>query len=344
VFTPKLSISDYIAGAWAGLRIGWLLVAAAVIGTWIVASTRRGKVQGGIIGLTIGATTLIGLFTALDLSRSMLLLVAVLPLGWAYARRTTWWSRFHLAPLLAVTALLLPASHVVGRSIRPVDNIWSPPTPLTHFQNTLGIRCLDGDGTQAARVEAVKWFRKAAEQGLAEAQFNLALMCIRGDGTPLDGPGALKWFRAAAEQDFAKAQHKLAVMYAVGEIVPKNDAEAAKWYRRAAENGFAPAQSNLGAKYLAGVGVSKDNAEAVKWFRKAAQQGYAPAQSNLGVMYFRGTAVEKDLIEAHAWCQLAARDGFKDAENNLSMIEKEMSSAQKAKAAERARTLSSPGR
>ena len=245
VFAQDLSIVDYIAGAWAGLRVGWLFVAAAVIGTWTVASTHRGNVQAVAFGLAIGATALIGLFTALDLSRSMLLLITVVPLGWAYARRTTWWSRFHLAPLLAMAALVLPASHVVGRSVRPVDNLWSPPTPLTHFQNTLGVRYLDGDVFQADAVEAVNWFRKAADHGgLAEAQFNLGLMCIRGEGTPQDGPAALKWFRAAAEQGFAKAQHKLAVMYAVGEIVPKDDVEAARWYHEAAENGFATAQSN----------------------------------------------------------------------------------------------------
>ena len=56
-------------------------------------------------------------------------------------------------------------------------------------------------------------------------------------------------------------------------------------------------------------------------------------------MYFRGEAVARDLIEAHAWCQIAAAHGVQDAINNLALIEKEMSPAQKAEAAERARKL-----
>jgi hypothetical protein len=341
VFGHQLSVVDYITGAWAGLRIGWLFVAAAIIGTWTRASTRLARAHAVFLSVGVTMTGLIGLVTALDLSRSMVLLLPVLPLGWVCATRTVWWSILRVAPLVAVLALVLPASHVVGRSIRPVDNVWSPPTPLTHFQNTLGVRYLEGDGVFGDSVEAVKWFRNAADQGLAEAQFNLGLMCIRGDGTELDGPAAVRWFRAAAGQGFAKAQHKLAVMYALGEIVTKDDAESSKWYRKAAEQGYAPAQSNLGAKYLAGIGVARDNSEAVKWFRKAAEQGYAPAQSNLAVMYFHGNGVEKDLVRANAWCQLAAARGFQDAKNNLAMIEQQMTPGQKAEAAELARSLPS---
>ena len=53
--------------------------------------------------------------------------------------------------------------------------------------------------------EAVKWFRKAAEQGHAGAQANLGFMYDRGWGVPEDDREAVKWFRKAAEQGHAGA-------------------------------------------------------------------------------------------------------------------------------------------
>jgi TPR repeat protein len=96
---------------------------------------------------------------------------------------------------------------------------------------------------------------------------------------------ALKWYRRAADQGYAKAQYALGLDYYGGSGVPKDAAEAAKWFRKAAEQGYAMAQSYLGWCYAAGEGVPKDAAEGVKWYRRAAEQGFAEAQDRLGVCY-----------------------------------------------------------
>jgi TPR repeat protein len=93
---------------------------------------------------------------------------------------------------------------------------------------------------------AVKWYRKAAEQGHAEAQFKLGAMCFSGDGVLQDDAGAVKWYRMAAEQGHAEAQDDLGYMYENGLGVPQDDAEAEKWHWKAAEQGNAEAQYNLG--------------------------------------------------------------------------------------------------
>ena len=49
-------------------------------------------------------------------------------------------------------------------------------------------------------TEAAKWFRKAAEQGDAEAQSKLGECYYFGIGVEKDETEALKWFRKAAEQ------------------------------------------------------------------------------------------------------------------------------------------------
>ena len=72
---------------------------------------------------------------------------------------------------------------------------------------------------------------------------------------PEDDAAAVKWFRKAAEQGGADAQFFLGVMYAKGEGVLEDDAEAVKWYRKAAEQGYAGAQFNLGRMYANGDGV-----------------------------------------------------------------------------------------
>jgi len=114
---------------------------------------------------------------------------------------------------------------------------------------------------------------------------------------------AVKWYRKAAEQGNAKAQVNLGVMYYEGKGVTQDYQEAVKWYRKAAEQGLAGAQYNLGNGYYNGIGVTQDFAEAEKWYRKAAEQGDADAQHALGWMYlnFNGEGFTQDLAETLKW-------------------------------------------
>ena len=58
-------------------------------------------------------------------------------------------------------------------------------------------------------AEAVKWYRKAAEQGFAGAQFALGRMYAEGKGVPLDEVEATKWYRLAADQGHEEARNVL---------------------------------------------------------------------------------------------------------------------------------------
>ena len=91
---------------------------------------------------------------------------------------------------------------------------------------------------------------------------------------------AVKWYRLAAEQGFASAQFNLGIMYEQGKGVPENDAEAVKWFRGAAEQGHAAAQNNLGSMYGNGEGVPEDFIQAYKWWNLAAAQGDEDANKN----------------------------------------------------------------
>ena len=94
---------------------------------------------------------------------------------------------------------------------------------------------------------------------------------------------------------------------------------------------------NLGLMYDNGQGVPKDEAEAVKWYRKAADQGNASAQFNLGLMYDNGQGVPKDKAEAYKWWLLAGAQGDEQAKKNISIIEGNITPAQRTEGQRRAR-------
>jgi len=48
---------------------------------------------------------------------------------------------------------------------------------LANAQCNLGLRYDNGQGVKQDYTEAARWYRKAAEQGYALAQFNLGNMC-----------------------------------------------------------------------------------------------------------------------------------------------------------------------
>jgi TPR repeat protein len=160
----------------------------------------------------------------------------------------------------------------------------------------------------------VKWYRKAAEQGLADAQHALGVCYANGLGVAKDEAEAVKWYRKAAEQGNASAQGAIGRCYANGRGVVKNESEAAKWYSKAAEQGDAWAQCALGVCYDNGQGVAKDGAEAVQWYRKAAEQEDAGAQLNLGLCYANGRGVVKNESEAAKLYRKAAEQGDANAQ------------------------------
>jgi TPR repeat protein len=54
-------------------------------------------------------------------------------------------------------------------------------------------------------TEAIKWLKKAAEQGDAEAQYNLGFCYGNGEGVEKSFTEAVKWYKKAAEQGHEEA-------------------------------------------------------------------------------------------------------------------------------------------
>jgi TPR repeat protein len=180
-------------------------------------------------------------------------------------------------------------------------------------QCSLGYCYVYGWGVAEDEAEAVKWFQKSAESGHADAQRWL------GDfyGLTQDYLSAIKWYRKGAEQGDFSCQRELGDFYHDGKGVPKDYIEAVKWYRKAAEQNLSTAQCALGCCYRDGQGVTQDYGEAVKWFRLSADNGWAMAQYNLGLCYEGGKGVVQDYKQAVHWYRKAAEQGFSDAQESL---------------------------
>jgi len=63
------------------------------------------------------------------------------------------------------------------------------------------------------QAEASKWFRKAAEQGDADVQFNIGISYHTGQSVSQDFAKVLRWYRMAAEQGLAEAQLNIGISY-----------------------------------------------------------------------------------------------------------------------------------
>ena len=130
-----------------------------------------------------------------------------------------------------------------------------------------------GKGVAQDHAEAVRWYRKAADQGLAEAQFALGFGYANGQGgLAKDDVQAAFWYRKAADQGEAMAQNALCLMYDEGHGVPQNYALATYWYRRSAEQGNPTAQHLLGLMFDKGLGTPTNHVAAHTWLSLAASR------------------------------------------------------------------------
>jgi hypothetical protein len=93
----------------------------------------------------------------------------------------------------------------------------------------------------------------------------------------------VEWYRKAADQGHAHAQYNLGVMYHEGRGgLPQSDALAVEWYRKAADQGHAEGQVGLAQMYHFGLGgVPQDSSMALTLLQKAAVQGHKNAAARI---------------------------------------------------------------
>lgn len=168
------------------------------------------------------------------------------------------------------------------------------------------------------RHRAVYWYRKAAKQGLPQAQNSLGECLRAGDGVRRSLKGAAVWFRKAAEQGDASACLSLGYALFNGKGVRQDRQEALFWYRRAARGRndsmegrdvAQRAQCNIAHMYRCGEGVPQSWNRAIHWYEKAADGGHLTAMYWLGRIYGGEEDYRGDTQTAVYWLTLAAESG-----------------------------------
>jgi hypothetical protein len=200
--------------------------------------------------------------------------------------------------------------------------------------NLASYHAAGSQGVEPDYAEAAIWYRRAADQGMAEAQYNLGVMYQDGLGVEQSDAEAARYYQLSAEQGFADAQVNLGLMHAEGRGVPQDLSEAQRLWQLAAAQGHANAQAILdrlqnsigsdpheltfadgGQAYNNG-----DYATALQRWRVAAEGGHARAQYMLGLMYHQGQGVEKNSLEAARYWAMAAESGNSGAQYNLGIL------------------------
>ena len=100
---------------------------------------------------------------------------------------------------------------------------------------------------------------------------------MNGGGVEKNFEEGVKWLRKSAEQGFAEAQYNLGTSYYFGRGVEQNYAMAVVWFRKAADQGNVSAQNNLGVAFACGIGVEKDPQTGYGWLLLASSSGHKKA-------------------------------------------------------------------
>ncbi len=104
--------------------------------------------------------------------------------------------------------------------------------PVAQF--SLGVMYDFGEGVPEDDAEAVRWYRKAADQGLAQAQHNLGTLYANGEGVPQDHVIALMWLILSRAGGDERAQSLLASIgrRATGEQIATAQKLAREWHEQ----------------------------------------------------------------------------------------------------------------
>ena len=151
--------------------------------------------------------------------------------------------------------------------------------------------------------ESFQQYRKDAEAGSKEAQYELSNMYAFGSGVERDEAKSAEWCQKAAASGHPDAQLDVGIKYQTGNFYTTTPdyAKAFEWYQKAAASGHSDVQWRMGFMYIYGEGVPKDNKKAVECFQKGAASGCRISIARLNWMYKNGKDVEKDEVQAALW-------------------------------------------
>lgn len=119
-----------------------------------------------------------------------------------------------------------------------------------------------------------RWIERLAEDGDAKSQYRLGLeisLFTNMWQKEKESREAVSWFRKAAEQGHAEAENQLGECYRDGHGVEPDLSEAVRWFEKAVGQNNPEALFNLGFHYYAGNGVRRDWKKAKELLERAVE-------------------------------------------------------------------------
>jgi TPR repeat protein len=169
--------------------------------------------------------------------------------------------------------------------------------------------------------QAIKFFRRASEDGNIVADWYLGHIYRKGRGVPRDDATAFSYYSRVADsydpdepdqnrlRIMVDAQLRVADYYRIGitdaGIKPNYRFAASSYLKIASTYGHPGAQYSLGLMNIRGQGVKKNPQQGLKWLIAAARKRHALSEAYLGDLYWDGKLVQKDRTRALMWYILA---------------------------------------
>jgi hypothetical protein len=183
---------------------------------------------------------------------------------------------------------------------------------------------------------AVAWYRKAASQNYAGAQYMLGRLSASGEGLSQDFRASVAYYEQASGQGFPDALFYLALMHHSGLGVEKDADKAVSLYEQAVEQGSRAAMFYLGNCYYYGNGVDQNARKGELFYRNTAlggvhselvsKSGTSDPSKNVwvlraakeyGILLWRRASSDEESAESRKWMSLAARGGDPEARKIL---------------------------
>jgi TPR repeat protein len=194
---------------------------------------------------------------------------------------------------------------------------------------------------EAGNLSAKDATERASSEKMANLSAALAKigeMYVTGVELPKDPVEALKWYRKAADAGGGKASVMVASLLLADRrsATPEENAEARRRCEDAAKGNFPPGAYCMALIYKRGLGTEKDPVEAAKWLDRAAELGHARSALELGEAYWKGDGVKADPVAAYTWIWLAYNSKVPGAEQDEQQLGKELSTKQMQQAKQKA--------
>jgi len=182
-------------------------------------------------------------------------------------------------------------------------------------QLQLGTHYRDGKVVPQDYQAALKWYRRAADQGNAEGLDIVGFMYLMGWGVPANFDIAIGYFKASAFHSHSQGQFNLGNCYFSGQGVEQSYEDAIAAWQLAAENGNENATWRLATLYSAGESLPKDQKKAERLCRQIAEQGNLNGALLLGELLSK----KSNAADRRKWWKFASRHGSQQAKDLLEL-------------------------